>query len=229
MDLRTIPQYLLAVYNSVHSLKIGIGVLSLVIPTLAIAQVTGAEWLAWAVVLYYGTIVTIIVGLSVIGPYRATLSTGASMMPAIPLGGTLTISHLDWDSVSVGDTVSGVIPLDSYNEELIENFATKSREDSIIAHHRVYSVTDNNEYILLGDARDETDPHLFSEEEIIAKDVQFGYQPLYIPLTPLAFIATLVKLFKGIQGRHSSLLEQAATRENISILVSSESTSENEQ
>jgi signal peptidase I len=126
--------------------------------------------------------------------YYLSLSIGNSMFPAIPQGVTVHLCNRNTEDIDIYDVVT-------YEE--------KDTVDSNIdyIHHRVVSKCEDG-YILRGDNNYTNDP-IVDRDRVVHKTVQYGYQPLYLPLTPFSMLATLVKIYKKIQGRHKDSLEQS--------------------
>lgn len=122
-------------------------------------------------------------------PYHLTWSMGSSMMPSIPLGLTLNIVTDKVDDVQVGDVVS-------YTSDLGNNKI----------HHRVIGVNRHG-YVVKGDWNERADPENISGDQIRNKSLQYGNQPIYVPVSPLAIVMTVLKLYKRIKGEHKSLIQ----------------------
>lgn len=127
-------------------------------------------------------------------PYFLKWSTGASMMPSIPLGLTVSLRKNNTDNVGVGDVVSYKL-----NRPYINN------PDYI--HHRIIGKTMDGRYIIKGDGNDGVDRELVYQSEITSKTICYGNQPIYIPFSPFAIIMTFIKLYKKIEGKHSQIIE----------------------
>lgn len=125
-----------------------------------------------------------------ISPYYIRFSSGNSMMPAIPLGLTASVATDRYDSIEIGDVVSYRVEEMDYD-----------------IHHRVVAIEDD-EYILRGDWNDGIDPYQISKDQVVYKSVQYDLQPLYIPLSPFALVATIIKGYKKLTGEHRNMLEQ---------------------
>lgn len=121
-------------------------------------------------------------------PYYLSWSSGNSMMPSIPLGLTLSFATRNYDEINIGDVVSYDIG------------------EGANIHHRIIGIDENGKYIVKGDGNDAIDPVRITENEIGHKTYQYGYQPIYIPVSPFAIIATFIKAYKKIKGRHKSIL-----------------------
>lgn len=135
---------------------------------------------------------TVVIGsmLGDISPYYIRFSSGNSMMPAIPLGLTASVATDRHDSIEIGDVISYRVEEKDYN-----------------IHHRVVAIEDD-EYILRGDWNDGIDPYRISKDQVVYKSVQYDLQPLYIPLSPFALIATIMKFYKKLAGEHRSMLKR---------------------
>lgn len=123
------------------------------------------------------------------------------MTPSIPFGGTMSIKTDDFETVEVGDVVSYEVP----------EYADYSSVSSI--HHRVVGKLDDGGYVMKGDGNDSIDDFVVYDEDIVSKDVQYGYQPLYIPISPFAIVFTVGKIYKKVRGRHTELLEEVVETE----------------
>ena len=125
-----------------------------------------------------------------ISPYYLSFSVGSSMLPAIPVGLTLSLSSNRINNLKVGDVVS---------------YKTDRKDKNV--HHRIIEIN-KNEYILKGDGNDRKDPHPVTKDQIEYKSIQYGYQPIYITISPLAILTTLIKLYKKLQGEHHSTMKE---------------------
>lgn len=126
-------------------------------------------------------LVAIGVHLKLVSTYHLAASSGKSMMPSIPLGLSFELSKSNFDSVEVDDIVS-----------------YEFNGDNIM--HRVIEVKEDGDYVLKGDWNENPDPINITDDMINAKVIQYGRQPIYIPISPFAIIFTVIKIYKLIQG-----------------------------
>lgn len=132
--------------------------------------------------------------------YYWSRNVGSSMMPSIPSGSTASV-QTDFEKIEVGDVVSYQVP----------EYADYSND--MVIHHRVIGKLEDARYVLKGDGNDSVDGFVVHEENILCKTVQYGYQPLYIPLSPSSLVLTVSKICRKFGGQHAEMLKDAVETE----------------
>ena len=122
-------------------------------------------------------------------PYHLAYSYGSSMRPSIPSGLTLNLVKSEVDDIWVGDVV------------------TYKKNDKRI-QHRIVGFNGDGSYILKGDGNDTLDRKPVDKDKIISKTIQYGLQPVYIPLSPFSIYMSFVKLWMIFVGKHERMLEE---------------------
>lgn len=125
-------------------------------------------------------------------PYYLSFSVGGSMIPAIPHGLKAHLCKKTTDNIEIHDVVT-------YEEE-------PSRTEGYYIHHRVIDKTEEG-LVLRGDNNSKRDPEFIESDDVIHKTIQYGYQPVYVPISPFSIIATLLKMYRKIKGEHKELLQ----------------------
>lgn len=134
-------------------------------------------------------------------PYYWGWDFGNSMMPSIPSGSTMSIRTTDFEKIEIGDVISYEVP----------EYADHSNKNNI--HHRVIGKLDNGGYIMKGDGNNSLDGFVVYDENIVSKTVQYGYQPLYIPISPSSIAFTISKIYRKVIGQHTEMLKDTVETE----------------